>query len=241
VRKDGTLVPVAVTGMPIVGAQGGAEGWALVYRDITEARKHEQHMSVVMRELSHRAKNLLAVIGSMTRSSVSSATSLASFEEGFTARIAGLAQSHDLLVKKHWTGVSIQQLVAAQMGAFFKYGDTQLRVSGDDVVVTPSAGQMLGIALHELATYAGKHGALRAATGLVHIRWHVEAGAEDRFVLEWEETGGPPVIEPLSRGFGRDVLEYIVAENLDGSSVLSFAQAGVTWRVEVPLRSVIGG
>jgi PAS domain S-box-containing protein len=239
-RKDGTPVAVSVTAAPIRDAREKITGYAVVYRDVTESRRHDQQMRIVMRELSHRAKNLLAVISAMARSMSSSTTDITVFVESFSARIYGLARSHDLLVKKEWTNASLRSLTEAQLQPFMYRGGNRLLLNGGDIAVNPAAAQMIGLALHELATNAAKHGALTTDSGSVSITWSVDNDELQAAHLEmtWRESGGPRVVEPSRTGFGREVLEEMIAESLDGSTELSFPEGGIIWRLRVPLSTL---
>ena len=191
-------------------------------------------MQFIMRELSHRSKNLLAVIQAMARQAIASSPDLATFEKSFAERLQGLARSHELLVGKNWQGAAIADLVEAQL-AFVKRGDN-LKCEGPEVLLTPRAAQTLGLALHELGTNAVKHGALRTDEGRVHLSWHLdENGPVSRLLMRWEEHGGSPVGAAERKGFGRTVLERVVPSSLGGTAVLSFASDGARWEVDVPL------
>lgn len=240
VRKDGTLVSVALTAAPIKDAGGNIAGFSVVYRDITESKRHEQQMRMVMRELSHRAKNLLAVVSAMARSATTSSTSIGSFVDDFCFRLHGLSLSHDLLVRKEWTGASMHALAEAQMRGFVSKGAGQLHLDGVEIALTPAAAQMIGLALHELATNAAKHGAFSTGTGVVRLTWGIDYGDADgpQLHMTWRESDGPTVIEPDRQGLGRDVLEEMLSESLDGTATLEFAPTGVVWRFRAPLSAV---
>jgi PAS domain S-box-containing protein len=240
VRKDGSRVAVSITAAPIRDASQHVTGYAVVYRDVSENRRHEQQMHIVMRELSHRAKNLLTVITAMARSMSSSAIDIAVFVESFSARIHGLARSHDLLVKKDWSSASLKSLIESQLQPFLFKGSNRLFLDGDDIAVTPAAAQMIGLALHELATNSAKYGALTTATGSISVTWTVENHALQSAHLDliWNEMGGPAVVEPSGAGFGREVLEEMIAESLDGSTELTFPEGGVIWQLRAPLSAL---
>lgn len=239
-RSDGTRVSVAVTAAPICDSNANITGFSVVYRDITESKRHEQQMRMVMRELSHRAKNLLAVIAAMARSTANSSADITTFVDDFSSRIHGLARSHDLLVKKEWVDASMRSLVEAQLQPFVFKSDNQLLIHGDDLALSPAAAQMIGLALHELATNAAKHGSFSTATGAVSVAWAIEAddAGSAYLVVTWQESGGPRVAASGTLGFGREVLEEMLAESLDGSTSLTFAESGVVWRLRARLSAV---
>jgi PAS domain S-box-containing protein len=228
-RKNGEQFPVEIGLNPVPGR--GATAVIASVIDISERRREAERMQFVMRELSHRSKNLLAVIQGMTRQAVAASPDLASFERSFVERLQGLARSHDLLVGKNWQGASVAALVHAQI-QFLKRADSPIvSVTGPDLMLTPEAAQSLGLALHELATNAVKHGALSVADGKIDVSWAVDGGA---LVFSWREIGNV-AREPGRRGFGRTVLEQVVPRSLGGAASLQFDDRGVEWRLQAPL------
>ena len=202
-----------------------------------ERDRHERHTHLIMRELSHRAKNLLSIILAMARQTGRESASLAEFQDSFSARVQALAAAHDLLVSEGWSGASLRHIVQAQL-APFEHG--RVTIAGDDVFVAPEAVQNLGLALHELATNATKHGALSAADGKVRIDWAYHGEGESRRLrLTWSESGGPAVREPARHGFGRTVLERVTIVALGGKGALDFAAGGVVWTCEIDQRFII--
>ncbi len=230
--RDGRLVDVAISGAPLRDAKGATIGISAIHRDITEQRQHEKQMRLVMRELAHRSKNLLAIILSMAAQTARNSPNLSAFNARFTQRVQGLAHSHDLLVQKNWLGAPIRELIRSHLEPFFEHGQTRVSLIGPDVIVDPKAAQNIGLAIHELATNASKYGALSSPRGHVDIAW--ERTSESRFILEWKESGGPPVQPPRRRGFGQTVLERLASQALDGAANLSFEKSGVSWKMEIP-------
>lgn len=202
--------------------------------DITERKSTEQHIRTLLSELAHRSKNLLTVIQVMARRSVSADLTSADFVDSFIERLSGLAQSHDLLSREDWRGISMHELVRSQVGHLNTRVSARLNIAGPHVVLTPVASQNLGMAVHELATNATKYGALSVDGGTVDIGWSLDQDAEGpaRLRLEWRERGGPPVEEPSRRGFGRFVIEAIAARALSGTVDLRFEPEGVTCLIE---------
>lgn len=218
------IAPVRDEGGGIVAAIGG-------FLDISERMAHEAHMTLVMRELSHRAKNLLAIILAIARQSSRVATDFQTFERSFSDRIGGLAQSHDLLVRDNWQGADLASLVRAQIGPFVGLMRERVSVRGPDIFLSPNAVQYVGMALHELATNASKHGALSIPAGRIAISWRVEG---DVFDMEWSESGGPAVRNMAQDGFGRIVIEKMVARALEASASIDWRQEGIVWRLTAP-------
>jgi two-component sensor histidine kinase len=199
--------------------------------DISEQKRREEHIRFIIDELSHRSKNLLAVVMAVANQTAQYACDVGQYQMRFAERLQALAHCHDLLVKDSWHGASLHDLVAAQMRPFGETNTGRIDAAGPPIIMKPDAVQHLGLALHELATNASKHGALSGAQGEVLIRWQVDE-AEDRVRIHWCEKGGPLVVPPQRRGFGHVVIEQIVPRALNGSGTLDFAPAGVNWTFE---------
>ena len=229
-HKDGRLIPVGVSGSPIFAPDGRVTGVAAVHRDMTENRAFGEHLGFTLRELSHRTKNLLAVVQGLARMIARRSSDIEEFEVRFRGCIQALAHSHDLLVQHDWQGATLQDLLRVQLASFGGIDSKKIAVQGPEVMLSPSAMQSLGIVLHELATNATKHGALSTPAGSVTISWKLESQNGARVV--WREKGGPPVSEPTHKGFGQVVFERIGA-SLDGNIVTDFRPAGLVCEITI--------
>ena len=238
-RKDGGLVDVAISGAPLRNPNGDIIGISAIHRDITPQRQHEEQMRLVMRELAHRSKNLLAIILSMAAQTARNSPALPEFTARFTQRLQGLAHSHDLLIQQNWLGAPIRELIKSHLEPFIEEDRARVVLAGPDVIVDPKAAQNIGLALHELATNASKYGALSNARGRVEIMWGMTP--EGTFMLHWRESGGPRVSAPKRRGFGQTVLERLASQALEGKTSLSFNKDGVVWRMEIPSAYLVDG
>jgi two-component sensor histidine kinase len=199
--------------------------------DVTERKESEAHLRLLMRELTHRSKNLLAVIQAMARQTARHAGSIGGFLDQFSARLQALAASHDLLVRESWHGASLSELIQSQMAIFKGSGEAQVVIDGAPVALKPEAAQTLGLALHELAINAAKFGALSVPSGRVSITWAMRGQAIE---LEWREQNGPPVKPRRKKGFGSMVIERNLANALDATVNLEFAPDGLRCHVVIP-------
>ena len=192
-----------------------------------ERDEREAHVRLIMRELSHRSKNLLAIVLAIARQTARHTTSFSDFETRFNSRIQALADAHDLLVEQQWSGAFIDDLVRAQLAAF---GMEKVVCRGERVMLRTEAVQNIALALHELATNASKYGALSAASGKVNIEWARETAETGQRNLRftWRESGGPPVTAPSKKGFGCFVLERVTVNAL-GAGGLEFNPDGLVW------------
>ena len=131
-----------------------------------------------------------------------------------------------------WQGANISNLVRSQLAHFADLIGSRIRLDGPDIILTPSAAQTLGMALHELATNAGKYGALSGATGNISIKWRVLGEKGDgRFEIEWIEHDGPPVSPPKRKGFGSSVIGRMSELALGGEAEFDFRPEGLVWRL----------
>jgi two-component sensor histidine kinase/PAS domain-containing protein len=210
--------------------------------DITERKEGEAHLRLLMRELTHRSKNLLAVIQAMARQTARRVGTIDGFLEQFSARLQALARSHDLLVQEGWHGVALGELARSQLGHHLdRGGNAQISVEGPPVLLRPEAAQSLGLALHELATNAAKYGALSAESGRISIRWALLGNANPpNLEINWLETGGPAVTPPEHRGFGSLVIERNLTGSLDAQVELTFPPEGVRCRIFIPGAQLYG-
>lgn len=218
--------------------QDGRPGLLSAGVDVTPQVRQQQHLRVIMRELNHRTKNLLAMIQAIARQSGRGGGSLEDFQARFFERIQALAESHDLLVATEWTGADLESVVRRQLKDETADRPERLSFEGPELTLAPEAAHYLGLALHELYVNALKHGALSADGGRLSVRWERE---NDDFVLLWTEVGGPPSAAAPGRGFGRTLLETVAPAALRGKAALRFDEAGVSYRLSAPWSVVEAG
>jgi two-component sensor histidine kinase len=204
-----------------------------------ERDDREAHVRLIMRELSHRSKNLLAIVLAIARQTARHTRSFDDFEARFNARLQALADAHDLLVEQQWAGASLTDLVNAQLSAF---GMEKVSCHGGPVILRTEAVQNVALALHELATNSAKYGALSAPHGKVDIDWRQGADKSGERVLRltWRESGGPRVTAPPTKGFGCFVLERVTVNAL-GEGGLEFNPDGLIWTCIIRPEHLVGG
>jgi two-component sensor histidine kinase len=203
--------------------------------------RHQQHIETVMLELTHRSKNLLAVIQSIARQVARRTKNFEDFDHAFSARIRALADAHDLLVMRNWQGAPIREIIHTQLTPFGQADARRLTIDGPDLMLKPKAVEHLGLALHELATNATKYGALSVPGGFIKVHWTMETDGRQsqRIRIDWKESGGPPVLAPDYKGFGHMVITHLVPKGLEGHAELNYSAAGLSWTLTVPAANVI--
>ncbi len=218
---------------PLRGPEGTVIGAASVAVDISERKANEDHLRLLLRELTHRSKNLLAVIHAIARQTASRTRSVDDFLDRFSARLYAIGRSHDLLIADDWHGASLRMLVEQQLEAHAERFGARIAIEGEDVILKPEAVHNLGLALHELTANAEKYGSLSNPKGEIRIQWNFceDAG---KLKLVWQETGGPEVSPPERSGFGRAMIETVVGRALEGDVTLTFPAKGVRCVMVIP-------
>lgn len=237
-RRDGETVWTLVSGTPMFDADEGFIGAFAMYTDITDRKRREEHIKLLLRELNHRAKNMLMLVQAIAQQTAASEPG--EFVLRFCDRIHALAASQDLLVHNEWRGVALEDLVRSQLACFADLIGSRIVLTGPSLRLSASSAQAVGMALHELVTNASKYGALSNSAGKVKISWRTEDhyGADDHFVLTWVEREGPPVQPPRRRGFGHNVLVSMLKLQLEGSVELDYLREGLRWTLACPTQRV---
>lgn len=228
-RKDGTCFPAELE--VVVWRLDGKRYFTGILRDISERKRREEHVKLLLNEVNHRSKNMLSVVQAVAQRTI--ASDRGDFIERFSERLQALAANQDLLVKNGWRGVDIAELVRSQLAHFGDLVGSRITLEGPPLRVAATAAQAIGMALHELATNAGKYGALSNAQGEVSISWTIdpEGAGERRFSLSWTERGGPQVHPPARTGFGTEIIRDLPAGQLAAEVALDYSSGGLSWRM----------
>lgn len=207
----------------------------------TARKEGEVHLRLLMRELTHRSKNLLAVIQAMARQTARHTGLVDDFMEQFGARLQALAASHDLLVQESWHGASLHELARAQLAQYLDGAGSQVVIDGPGIVLKPEAAQSLGLAIFELIDNAARYGALSVPQGRASLKWQRRPAGEGGGVeIAWTEEGGPNVLTPERRGFGTLVIERNLARAAEAEVDLAFTPNGVRCRMLIPEHQLSG-
>jgi two-component sensor histidine kinase len=205
--------------------------------EIHEHRRTEDALRFAMRELDHRVKNTLATVQSVADQTVRSSVSMSDFAASFTGRIQAMARIHTALAGRRWEGLSVGELIELVVGPYRRHTDS-VSIESDEAFLGSEVVRTLGMALHELATNAAKYGALSTNGGRLAITSHVESGGASCLRIWWPEEGGPPVREPIRRGFGVKLIEEALAYEAEGQVQLHFPRQGVRCEIAIPIPPV---
>jgi len=238
IRADGREVWLEETGKAEFDATGRYLRLRGLTRDITERKRAEERQRLLVRELDHRVKNVLATVATVAQRTREGSDSMDEFLQIFDGRIQSMANAHALLSRSHWQGVSLAELVRGELAPCVREGSAS--VEGPEVLLSAEATQPIAIVLHELVTNASKYGALTTPHGRISVRWDWDA-ARERLSLEWIEDDGPRVAAPSQTGYGTGVIRNIIPYELGGTVDLSFDAGGLRCRIELPSKCVGGG
>ena len=208
-------------------------------RDITDRKRTEAHVKLLMAEVNHRAKNLLAVVQAITIQTAKFGDA-PTYARRLCDRIEGLAAGQDLLVKSEWKGVDLAELVESQLVHFKDLIGARIFIEGPRLQLTTAVAQGIGMALHELTTNAAKYGALSNLDGQVRVAWQIVSEAEPTFSMSWLEDGGPAVTAPTRQGFGSMVMGRMAEAAVEGVAEINFRKKGLSWNLSAPVRECIG-
>lgn len=226
---------------PIRDVDGAILFWFGTNTDVTEMRDAEQRIELLLQEVNHRSKNMLAIIQSLARR-----TDIArpDFLERLEQRIRSLAANQDLLVRRAWAQIPVREMVDAQLQTL---GDArgQVDCDGPDVMLSPGAAEALAMALHEMGTNAVKYGALSSMAGRVAITWSIDPvqaapgeTADPAFRIAWRERGGPPVTAPERRGFGTRIIVDVPRMKLNAHVETFYEPSGFAWQLQCPVSAL---
>lgn len=233
-RADGEIRILETIAQPRF-EDGAFVGMVGVNTDITDQRAAQARLEasearhrLLVDEMSHRVKNILATVLSIANLTGRSSTSLEDFTETFGARVVALARTHDLMTGQGWEFADLHAVLEAELGPYGGAGRRRMNLTGDPVQLDASSAVSLALVIHELATNAAKYGAY-AADGALDVRWTVEPGP--RVILDWVETGGPAVTAPTRTGFGSRLITSLLKGELAGDFEADYRNAGLVARL----------
>ena len=222
---------------PIRDSTGSVVGLVGVSIEITDQKRVEARLRLLINELNHRVKNTLGVVQAIVVKTLHGTDP--AIREILVGRLLSLAAVHDVLTRENWEGVDLSEVIALVLAPYGGVEDPRFHLAGPKLRLNPKAAQALSMGLHELATNAVKHGALTASGGTVTITWLMTEGNSPRLRLTWTEQGGPVVVTPTRSGFGSWLMRRGLPHDLAGTVQLSFDNPdGVVCVIETPVSEV---
>jgi PAS domain S-box-containing protein len=234
-RKDRSIFPIELTVSEVDVA--GRRMFTGIVRDITERKRTEEHQALLVAELDHRVKNILAQVAVVASSTRQGSRSIDEFLQSLDGRIQSMAAAHSLLSKSGWQSAGLNTLVRNQLAPYAT--GANVTISGIDIALPPARIQALARVLHELATNAAKYGALSIPGGQVSVSWDCKPdGKATKLILIWRECGGPPVTSEVQSSYGVDLIRNLIPHEIGGMVDLVFLAEGVSCKIEVPFEQV---
>lgn len=225
IRHVEKIIAPILAGSRVLGAVG-------LNIDVTERHQAQERQRLLVAELNHRVRNMLATVGAIVRLTLTDGRPLDDARDALRDRLDALASTYDLLTASDWRGALISVIATDALRPF----GTRARIDGADVMLTPQAAQTIGIILHELATNAAKYGALSTNAGRVDLTIAIADATEGaRLQIVWTESSGPSVAAPVRRGLGRSVIEDLAVRQLKATAQVEFRPEGLVYRLDAPL------
>jgi PAS domain S-box-containing protein len=235
VRKDGTVIWVAVSASAVFDSHGFRYGIRVV-QDVSDRKRTGERQQLLLRELHHRVRNNLATVQALLCATGRSAVTIDEFRDGFLARIVALGNTHTLLSDDYWPTASLGDMLKREIAPFDNPTGQRITLHGPSIQLSADLAVPVGMAVHELASNAIKHGALSVETGQVAVSWAVLQEQSRRTLhLEWVERGGPPLETPGRNGFGSTLLQRVLPKQCDAEVEIEFEKAGLRFRLKAPL------
>ncbi len=233
-RKDGARFWGSGMMFPL---RDGARGYLKILYDRTEHRNAEERQKLLLGELQHRVRNILAVVRSLARRTIEMSPNLQEFEQSFDGRLATLARTQNVLTRSGDVALELGELIRDELAAVGASVGDRVTVQGPDVKLRRRAAEVVALAAHELATNALKHGALAVPDGRLDVRWRLVPNGDGPLLsMEWRERGVSfPEGAPTRKGFGRELIEQGLPYELGAATSLEFDVEGLRATIRFPL------
>ena len=238
-HPDGRIIWLEETAKAEFDAEGRFLCLKGLTRDISPRKHAEEHQDMLIKELDHRVKNLLARVSVVAVATRQSSNTLDEFVASLDGRIQSMAATHSLLSQSGWLDVGLNSLIHSQLAPYAR--GANIRISGNDLTLAAAETQAMAMVLHELATNAAKYGALSVSDGQVSVSYErkLNEDATTALMLVWRELGGPPLTAEVQSGYGTSLIRDLVPYELGGTVDLMFAPDGLICRIEMPLERVV--
>ncbi|MGN6375180.1 MAG: sensor histidine kinase [Sphingomonas sp.] len=230
-NHDGRSQDLQISAGPLRQSGDTIGGCIVTLADISERKAIEKRQALLMDELAHRVKNTLTMVMSIANRTIASAADLTEFRTAFGRRLEALAATHNLLAEGAWEGITLEELINAELAPYVALGSDRVALHQLDVPVTPDTAVALGLIFHELVTNAVKYGALSKDTGRVTITASIDG---DAHAIVWQEDGGPAVVPPEKAGFGQTVIARGLSHVGKQATQVEFRPEGLVCRMYLP-------
>ena len=238
--RNGQVIEVSITISPVRERDGRIAGVSLVARDISARKAAERKAALLLGELDHRVKNILAIVSAVISQTLKTTTTPEAFAAEVNGRVQAIAKAHSLLTQSGHGEVSLRVIFQTELAPYDR-GEGVIAVAGPDIALTPKAGLALAMAIHELASNAAKYGALSAASGRLTVAWDIpDSAGAPVLTLAWTEAGGPAASPPTRRGFGTTLIERTLTHELDADVSREFLASGLRCTIAIPLTEEVG-
>lgn len=242
-RKDGGSFWAVIFIGPVLGNKRRVDHHFVSFVDVTDRRKEDRRLRLLLHELNHRTQNTLATVQAIAVQTLEGEINERALE-AFEGRLLALSEAHRVLGQQNWEGAKLSAVIGVVLAPYcFKNGQAaHYSIEGKDVPLRPRTVLTLAMLFQELATNAVKYGALSNETGHVHVSWQVEPSLGDKQLrLHWRESGGPPVCPPRRSGFGSLLIEGELAKQLKGDVRVDYDPAGVICEIVMPFPGAATG
>jgi PAS domain S-box-containing protein len=230
-RRNGSTFPMELTVSEV--AVAGRRMFVGVVHDITNRARNAERQAILMAELDHRVKNVLARVAMLAASTRKASTSTDKYVRSLSGRIHSMAAAHSMLSQSGWKNVELGALVRNQLAPYAT--GSNVRIKGENIILGAAETEAVAMVLHELVTNAAKYGSLSVPDGRVCITWErVNLGAGTKLLFEWRELGGPPVHPEAPSGYGTSLIRSLIPHELGGKVDLTFTPDGVSCKIEIP-------
>jgi two-component system CheB/CheR fusion protein len=235
VRADGSRRDVMILSTALPGEAGDVRGGIAAIVDISDRKAAEARQQVLLYELQHRVKNIIATISALASRLLRDDITARDFVDAFQGRLRSMASTHEVLSRANWRGASLSELVEMSLRPLVPADSRAVGVHGPEVTMTPAAAATLGMVFYELATNAAKYGALARSSGHLDVTWQVIGLPQaSRVVVRWTETGSKPAPETIGGGFGVSFIKRSIEYELQGKADMQLEPDGVHWTLEFP-------
>lgn len=235
-RDDGTFRWIRNTDFPLYDGKGNVERIGGIVEDVTEAKMALEHQAVLLAELQHRVRNIMAIIRSTVVRSADGVTDVEDYKTSLAGRLLAMARVQTLLTRQANAGGSLRNILESEIGAR-AHSENQYELTGPEIMLSPKAVEVLTLAFHELSTNALKYGALSVHEGKIAVTWSPFEKREKQWLaIDWVEEGAPPRPPPTRRGFGSELIEAKIPYELRGTGRTTIEPGGAHCHIEFPLR-----